>query len=325
MKINDINKYHQKIDLKTKVRIINGFINSLDKNLCLGLDLIRLDYPLVFNDDSIFVSKAANQRIICFDSYNSDNLFLLGGDLSIWLKNKINDLDFKQNQGILLFNKKINRDINNYCSIESNYVTIEYVVSEQEILDKKFFDNLLFKIIDIVKKSFDEVDKSITSKNLFFKTSFIKIVEFESIKKLFLRKRDIVDSFVPKYETVFIKGISELYIDNHNLFNPFREEWTSTKEFFFLNKTNKTINSIMKFFIRPSYDNLEKQCELSKFELKNKDFFKKIYEKRTINIEINLTNLFSCVFKEYNNCESSNSCELEEIYRIYNNKKIKVM
>ena len=83
MKINDINKYHQKIDLKTKVKLVNDFLKHLDKNLTNDFDLLRLDYPLVFNDESIFVSRATNQRIICFDSYNADNLFLLGGDLSI--------------------------------------------------------------------------------------------------------------------------------------------------------------------------------------------------------------------------------------------------
>lgn len=325
MKINDINKYHQKIGLKEKTIIINKFLNNLDHKLCEQFNLIKLDYPLVFNEDSIFLSKASNERVICFDSYTKENLFFLGGDLSVWLKNKIYDLDCKQNQGVIVFNKKINRDSNSYCSLESNYITIEYVVSEQEILDSKFFDNLLFKIIELIKTSFDEVNPNITKNNMLFKENYIKVAEFHKIRKLFLRKQDIIENFVSKYETVFIKGISELYIDDHNLFNPFREEGESTKEFFFLNKVNKTINSILKIFIRPSYDNLEKQCSLSKLELKNKEFFKRVYEKRTINIEINLNNLYSCAFKEYNNCESSNSCESDEIYRIYNNKKIKVM
>lgn len=326
MKINDINKYHQKIELKEKINLINKFNTIIESKLVDKFNLLKIDYPIAFNENSIFVSKAKNERILTFDSFNRDKLFYYYTDLSIWLKNKLTELNINNNEGLLVFNKKINRDNNVYESLTSNYLTIELRINEQDKNEEKFYEDLFFKILKIIRSSFEEVlDKKTLSDCQIFNKNRIKIANFKEVNKKFLSKKDILENYIPKYESVLMNEASLSYIDNHNIFNPFREEDTTTIKFYYLNKINKDICTICSIYTRPDYDTLVKQCELSNFDVSKIEQYKDIYSKRSVCFELNLSNLYSCVFKEFSNCESTNSCESEELYNMYKKKNIKVM
>ena len=322
---NEINRYQQDVKLKDKLKLINNFKINLENELIKKYNLFKIDVPLISEKDSIFISRSKNQRLISFDSFNRDSFFYFNDDFTVWLKNKIVDLEISIKEGLIYSYRKINRDIDNFSSLESNHLAFEYVLSYENTRNESFIKNTFLEIMNLIKDIFKSLDISITKNNSFFEYSRIQFKNYSNLKNKYLSKKNLIENVCIKYQSTYIKGISELYIDDHRIFNPYREDEYSTVEFLYLNKTNKKICSIIKIYIRPIYEKLIEQLQWSKIDLIDEDFFKKIYSNSSINIDINLSNLFSCVFKEYSNSESTNSCETKEVLEALKAKKIKVM
>lgn len=323
MIINDINKYQQKIDIKNKIEYINLFKKLFKEKVISEFSLIDMQYPLTSNRKLYLQSNPKSKRLISFDTFNRDEYIYFLSDLTIWLKEKLIDLDLNLGQGIFLNNKKINRDNFQFSSLEEEYFTIEFLVNDQDIYDENFLQKISKKIIDSINDTIDKMKENIfLAKKI--NLNRIKKSSYKKISKLYLFKKDALEDFIKKYGNSIISEYSNLYVDNREEFNPFKEDENSLI-FLLVNKVSKSINSLFKIFIRPDYDTLEKNCQLNDIKIDEKEKIKLIYSKRSINIEINLSNFFVYLFEEFSSCESSNSCEMKEIYNLFKQKGIKVM
>ena len=322
---NEINRYQQDVKLKDKLKIINEFKINLENELIKKYNLFKIDVPLISEKESIFISRSKNQRLISFDSFNRDSFFYFNDDFTVWLKNKIVDLEISIREGLIYSYKKINRDINNFSPLESSHLAFEYILSYENARNESFIKDIFLDLMNLIKDIFKSLDISILKNNSFFDYNRIQFKNYSNLKNKYLSKKNLIENACIKYQSTYIKGISELYIDDHKIFNPYREDEYTTTEFLYLNKTNKKICSIVKIYIRPIYEKLIEQLQWSKIDITDDEFLKKIYSNSSINVDINLSNLYSCVFKEYSNSESTNSCETKEILEVLKAKKIKVM
>lgn len=323
MIINDINKYQQKINLKDKNKYINLFKNTFKEKLMKEFNLLEIDYPLTSNRKFYLQSNPKAKRLISFDTFNREEYIYFLSDLTIWLKEKMYDFDLEVGNGFILNNKKINRDNFEYSSLEEEYFTIEFLVNEQNIYSEFFLQKVSKDIISIINKTIDNIEKKFfVNKNINWKR--IRQSSYNKMSKLYPFKKDAIDDYVKKYGNTIVSNFSMQYIDNREQFNPFKENDNSLV-FLVVNKVSKSINSLFKIFIRPDFETLKKNCELNDIKLIESDRLKNIYSRRSINIEINLTNIFVYLFEEFSSCESSNSCEMNKIYELFKQKGIKVM
>ncbi len=323
MILNDINKYQQKMNLKEKIQYINSFKKCLKDKLIKEFSLFEIDYPLTSNRNFYLQSNPKTKRLISFDTFDRDEYVYFLSDLSIWLKEKINDLELEIRQGFIINNKKINRDNFSYSSLEEEYFTIEFLINEQNIHDEYFFEKISKDIIDAINSTILEIGENIF-KNKKIEWKRIKKASYKKISKLYPFKKNVIDDYVKKYGNAIVSDYSCEYIDDRERFNPFKEGDNSLI-FLIVNKISKSINSMIKIFVRPDFETLKKNCVVNDIKLIDEEKLRMLYSKRSVNIEINLTNILIYLFDEFSSCESSNSCEVNKIYDLFKQKGIKVM
>lgn len=322
MIINDLNKYQQKFKFKDKINYINLFKKKIKNEICNYFSVQEIEVPLLSNRPLYLQSKPKEKRLITFDSYERKGYISFLDDNSIWVKEKLDELEIEIGSGLLSYYKKVNRDFFKFTSIESEMISIELMISDQNANDDFFYDKLINKIIHCINKSIESLGNSFLNKKK-MDIKRIKKSSFNRLSKLYLSKKNAIDEFIKKYSEVLIDNISEKYIDEREIFNPFKET-NNTKSLYIVNKISKTIACLFNIYTRPDYEVLKNNCEINKIEILDEKKIKKIYSKRSLCIEINFSNLLMYLFNEFSSCESSNTCEEKEIYKFFEQKEIKV-
>lgn len=321
MKTNSIIKTYQSllnpIETQRAMALFQRyFIDNLESNLNIHEIRGPLFEPFNSNSEAF---NFLNSRNINFDSAKNPELFYLLNRFDLFLRNSLVLLDIKNNNGIFMHQRYINRDneINNHQSIEENKILIEMNIENIEDSATKLLD-LARKIYKIFVQTVFELSQQFPV----LKQRFSRLVEVDA--KPYFKNRQI-SSQTSVFNTVLEKNPTALiYNYNHDAFDSLtfylQEKYLVIGKYLDRSKQNLIL---FEGFIRIDYNRQapKNDNEIIEKNLQNKYLLNERFN--SINLTINLDNLLTIALQKAHNIELQSGLKTEPIKELFTNYGIK--
>lgn len=243
-----VTKYDQNQTIKLKDEINRGIRDILSKEF----NLIEID-PKIVTKNNI----DNNERIINFDNFEENDINFLNNNIPWYLSEKIDQLNFKANEGLYSYSFKINRDFiaNNTTT---NYEFVYFVATKVLVTD-----NNTNKIVEMVNNLVNKINNLEVIKNFAKPIKKIKVIDVNSIIKQYklTKREDLLLEVVLNYESVLIFNSNGNNDKNIKFINDNISYGSNVATLFVYDRINNSIIKILTIYNNPNksylYDKLD--------------------------------------------------------------------
>lgn len=296
MKFN--NSYNFKNDKKFIVKEISKIDEMLIDFLKKEFNLIKINIPQFYPENSPFIVKNKNQfRTISFDYSNEYKIGSLSCNNSLWRRYALWKYEINENNGILMEENFIERDTESSASsdIQKKYITFEIATN---------FDNQKLVLKTIVEKIYTFINNIICSYNYKFKEKKPLFIDFEQLElelpHLDVHQRELHICLEKKSFVLSNPGIRTISNKIHNELLTYVYDAELDYEILFLANNMNDIFKVVKATAKTPHDRIYDELEKNNLEhLKKDKFFKMIAKKvipNSIETKIDMQLLYMLIF-----------------------------